>query len=334
MAYIDVFAHREYLFGNVYSYNNSRVIASIDPNGISFIPDYQKPKSGGCCVRFITDSPEVKINYSITPPLPGNFPHVGISAQRGLSCSYRRLNESYWRNIDCFNSRSESGEALIQSNRCVAEGQLYELSVFLPINCFVTRMEILLNDGAAVRPCGASRHRITVLSGTTGYGLGISSTHFLLSSLLTRHIPDSAVTGISFNSGDVWGCYEAAFPHIDTLGSSEFILMEVPYPIEDTAVNRERVFGVLNSLCGSTDGKVILWYRPCFEQHFSTWATIFESFIANNGLRSKILFDKRFLLKDNTDFDMYMSSGKFVNDTGNIFIMKQIKEMIEDIWNI
>ena len=333
MTVIDVFTNREYLCGNIYPYNDLNIISSIDPNKIPGLSHYQRPKSGGCCVRFITDSPEVKICYSVTPPLTGNYPHVGISAQRGISCSYRRIKEVFWHNIDCFYSRSDNGEALIQSHRCVENGELYELAVFLPIKCFISGLKIILNDGAAVHTCDSPKHRITVLGGTVGYGLGVSSTHFLLNNLLARHIPESYVTGVSFNDSEVWNCYLTSLPYMEEIDHSEIILLESPYPIVDNDDVVKLVADVLRDLCGKTKGKIILWYKPCYKQVFEGWAPIVKKIILDNRLSSRIFLNERFLLNDYRDFDMYMSSVNFVNDSGNIFIMKQIKEMIQEIWN-
>ena len=335
MITVNVFNDREYLYGNVYSYKNTNVISSIDPNNLSFAADSEKPKSGGCCVRFITNSPKIKIVYSITNPISGNFPHVGITAQRGLSCSYRRIDENHWRNVDCFNYRDGSaGEIQIPTNIWNPRSNLFEMIVYFPINCFITRFELMIDDGCEISPCkDLLNHKIMILGGGISYGFGISSTQFQLSSLLTRHIANSSITNVAFYRRDLWDAYEKILPFLPELEQQKLLLLEIPFYQGDIDVIKETVFNVLTALCKRVGGKIILWYKPCYEKEYLSWSPLFEQFVSDNGQSSKIIFDKSFLLKNNTEYDMYMSSVNFVNDNGNIFIMKQIIKLTEDIWN-
>ena len=338
MTSIDIFNNLEYLLGNVYSYNNTKVISMINPNDLSFVSYTAMPKSGGCCVRFITNSPKIKIIYSITDPLIGNFPHIGISAQRGLSCSYRRIKEKYWRNIDGVNSRENTGEITIESHRWIPNSEYYEMAVYLPINCFITHLEILIEENATIQSGKNMLNRkIMLLGGTDSYGIGITGTQFQLSNLLSRHIANSYITNISFNSNNLWSIYKQVITLIPELNQQDLFLLEIPILQEYTSENKKDVFDFIASLCERVNGKIAIWHKPCFEHIYLKSSPFWENIISEIDLKyepvNKIFFNDSFLIKNNHEYDMYMSSGKFINDNGSIFIMRKVVELAEDLWN-
>lgn len=123
------------------------------------------PKSGGCQVRFITNSRKIIIRYNISEEISGNFPHVGITARKGLSILYRKTDENLWRTVDCIYSRG-SGEFQFDMQRFAHIDQNQEIMLCLPMLSYVTILEVGIEDSSVFHSISKNNmENILVLGG-------------------------------------------------------------------------------------------------------------------------------------------------------------------------
>lgn len=330
MPVFDIFEHPEFIAGCISCYNNEKVISSVPISKVEFDSYQIIPKSGGCYIHFLSNARNIKLNYRISAFLGGYFPHIGITAQRGISYSYRLLDNGFWRNYDCTQSKTDDNEVVINLNNVIPKDAYYEFMIFLPVNCFITGFSVSVSDDAQIKPYLKSENskKALFLGGVSTYGVGINTTQFLLSNLIARRHADFEIQNVSFNTYSYWKYIERYSKGENSIVLTDYVFLELSFHDTDKQIYIQNLKSLLEFYIANSNAKVILWIIPSIDKAVADYVNATEELIASENISSRVKLCKSLLLDSERQADMYTYSKNYANDYGNVFIMQEIDKIL------
>lgn len=279
-----------------------------------FNNDLTTYKKGYGMFRFLSNAKSFSINFEIARLLQGNYPHLGITAQNGISILYRNRISNYgnWMHVNCTMSRNNVGDISVDMSRFF-EGEVeYEILIYSPILSVLKSLCIEVSEEFFVKPIRRyNQAKILCLGGINTAGIGCTSAAFSFPNILNRE-DRYEVFNVSFMNNDF-------LTHISKMLSSVMLA----YPVIDYVIfeadyirQRENVFldnydAIINQL--------LKYGCP-----IAVWSV--------GGELHKRRVDVHYLDIDKTlkrNPDKYMHSSNFINDYGNILLYKEINRFIE-----
>ncbi len=339
MPVIDIFEHTEFLKGGaVHCYDGKKVISSVAPEAVGFASFAEIPKAGGCCIRFISDSPVITINYTITQPQIISLPNIGITVSRGLSYCFRALGEKNWNNMDCFDCLEKSAVLTVNMSRFyISENEKYEFMIFLPVSCFASEFKITVADNAVFQPYEINsdeKKNAVMLGGFAGYGFGAVVAQMMLCNLLAKSNDHFEMKNLSFYTRNAWNYYEKMLDETDECFDADFIFTELLnsyISIEDF----RKVFPLfMEKALTKTNANMILWFIPCMRKDIDLYLDEAERFIKSKGCENRVTVCSSLIVNGSDALDRYTFSKNFMNDYGHIFVMQEINKVLREKWNI
>lgn len=294
-------------------------------------------KSGGY-ILLTSNAPVLFIRIICSSYTSGNFPHIGISVQKGISVSFRIKGSRQWYNYDCFYGKNDKNEMKVDMYRHLKDEKSYELMIYLPHMCYVEQLELSVGDnddvGQVIRDTS-----IAFLGGKNTFGVGAASSAFFLSNIYARKT-ESDVINISCSSNK----YTEFLANLNKkllrkVQESEYVFLECDND-DLSAEALERDLPVILSMILSADKpKIIMYNMPTavMDKKMLSKREFIYSILRDIGEK----YSERILFMDNYNIfteelsDMYTYSKKFLNDNGFIWIYKESMRLLEENkWNI
>ncbi len=274
--------------------------------------------------KFKTNARVFKINFDVENIARGYFPHVGLSAQEGLMVLYRNIDGKTWYNVDAYTTRYDTS---VNMTHIINEGEEYEVLIYGPILSNLSKLEIALPEnttGTIIRD--DNELNILIAGGMYSYGMGCTTTSLMFSNILGRKT-NANIDNISFVENDfLKRTYE--YLKRENFPKYNVGIIEVDNYSQDKILLNEYLIKTINIMKGFCN-RIICWYSISnyTEEQKKNLEKLLENEISSNNLE---LLDISFIFNSENK-DLCTFSDKFINDTGNIKIYKEMEEIVVDM---
>jgi len=274
--------------------------------------------------KFKTNARVFKINFDVENIARGYFPHVGLSAQEGLMVLYRNIDGKTWYNVDAYTTRYDTS---VNMTHIINEGEEYEVLIYGPILSNLSKLEIALPEnttGTIIRD--DNELNILIAGGMYSYGMGCTTTSLMFSNILGRKT-NANIDNISFVENDfLKRTYE--YLKRENFPKYNVGIIEVDNYSQDKILLNEYLIKTINIMKGFCN-RIICWYSISnyTEEQKKNLEKLLENEISSNNLE---LLDISFIFNSENK-DLCTFSDKFINDTGNIMIYKEMEEIVVDM---
>lgn len=278
---------------------------------------------------FESDSQTFDIDFEVVNVVRSFFPHMGLPLREGLSVMYRTLNDRMWYNIG--NYALDTPFTIDMSN-FVDKGEIYEILIYGPIISTLKKLQIILPEGSYAKILKLIPDKnVVVVGGPTTYGIGCTTSANMFSNIIERKF-DANVYHLAFDDKNylkkVKEYYSSNNPPVADIG-----ILELDYFSQNELAVEEDLIDVIN-LMNQRCKHVIGWYS--IEE-----GRMYKSIILNKTIQKSVnngdleVLDLSYLY-DDEHRDMCTYNVWFMNDSGNILIYQEIKEVIRRLtqWNI
>lgn len=338
--FVDVVQTEEYIKGgSSQDYKGYRVLSSVSlPDEGKFVGHL---KSGGVYVHCISNAPVISLDISLYETSSGNYPHFGITAQRGIAYCYRLLGETQWYNFDCAYGRGSSWKIDIKLYTCIPKDKKYELLIYLPSLCYVSGFSLSCEEGYTINPVPQEKGKYFFIGSTISFGIGVTSNAFMLSAIFSRKCRRD-ITTIAFNNYSYFSFLnDFITAHIVEIESADAIFLECDHKNFPYELTKEYFPKILDNLLQNTNSKIVLWNQPTLKGiEFAGGRIKRECILAEteNVIRKfpkRIVFCDNYAAWNDNEFDMYAYSSNFINDNGFTWLQKKLNCILEKkAWNI
>lgn len=273
--------------------------------------------------KFITDAQRFKINFKIADKISGYHPHVGLTAQEGISILFRKTGDSgIWHNLEIFIERFDT---TIFMNHLVKKGERYEVLIYGPILNNIEKIEVESYDGTILESVNAPKDiSILVAGGLISHGMGCTTSSLTFPNILGRRL-NASVDYITFNDRN----YLDKVPSYLKENNKEydFGLLEIDYSNQDDEVVKNYLKNVIKEMQGKCK-TIICWSSiPRYKYYKKSFAyQIFKELKDNNLYWVDYSF-----IHDEKHADFCTYSGNFINDSGNVIIAQKLQERIRSL---
>lgn len=338
---VDVVQSETYIRGGLpQDYKGQKVISPvtlIDKEG--YLRQFQY--GGGVYVRCISDAPVISLEISLLEISGGNYPHLGITAQRGFAYCYRLLGEEQWYNFGCAYVRGSLWKLDLKPHICVPKDKKYELMIYLPSLCYVNGLKLNCGEEYTISPVPQAKEKYLFLGSTISFGIGITSNAFMLSAIFSRKC-SSDVTTIAFNYYKYFSFLnEFITAHIEEMQPADVIFWECDHKNFPYELTVEKFPEILDNLLKNTNSRIILWNQPTLVGVESNESRMKREFILAEtekviqNFPQRVAFCDNYGVWNNVEFDMYAYSSNFINDSGYVWLQKKLNSILEEKgWNI
>ncbi len=278
---------------------------------------------------FESDAQSFDIDFEVVNVVRSFFPHMGLSLREGLSVMYRTLNDRMWYNIGNY---ALDTPFTVDMSDFVDEGEIYEIMIYGPIISTLRKLQIIIPDDSYAKIIRLIPDKnVVVVGGPTTYGIGCTTAANMFSNIIERKF-DANVYHVAYDDKNylekVKDFYSNNTPPVVDIG-----ILELDYFSQNELVVEEDLVDVIN-LMNQRCKRVVGWY--CIPE-----SRMYKSIILNKTIQKLVnngeieVLDLSFLY-DEKHKDMCTYNVWFINDSGNIFIYKKIKEVIRRLtqWNI
>lgn len=337
---VDVVQTEEYIKGGwTQDYKGYKVISAVSVNDMEKYSG--RLKSGGVYIHCISNAPAISLDICLNEISGRNFPHLGITAQRGLAYCYRLLGEAQWYNFDCALGRDSSWKLDMKLHICISKSKKYELMIYLPSLCYVSGLNLNCGEGYTINPVPQAKTKYLFIGSSISFGIGVTSNAFMLGNIFTRKCR-SDVTTVAFN------CYnyflflnQFITDHIKEIKAADVIFLECDHKNFPQTTTVQNFPQILENLLQKTDSKIVLWNQPTLKGVTFAGSWIKRECIFAEIQKMRHIFPKRVALCDNNEawsdfeFDMYAYSSNFINDNGFVWLQKKLNRILEEkMWSI
>lgn len=276
---------------------------------------------------FESDAQQFDIDFEVVNVVRNFFPHMGLPLREGLSVMYRTLHGD-WYNIGNYALDTPFS---VDMSQFVSEGEVYEIMIYGPIISNLIKLQINLPDDSNSKILRwIPDKNVVVVGGPNSYGIGCTASEAMFSNIIERKF-DANVYHVTYDEKNylktVKDFYDDA-PPIGDIG-----IIELDYFSQNESVVEEHLVEVIN-----------LMKSKC--KHIIGWYTIpegraYKKIILNRTIKEFVdnkeieVLDLSYMYDD--DFkDMCVYNVWFINDSANILIYKELKEVIRRLtqWNI
>lgn len=278
---------------------------------------------------FESDAQSFDIDFEVVNVVRSFFPHMGLSLREGLSVMYRTVNDRMWYNIGNY---ALDTPFTIEMSDFVDDGEIYEILIYGPIISNLRKLQISIPDGAYAKILKLIPDKnVVVVGGPTSYGIGCTTAANMFSNIIERKF-DANVYHVAFDDKNylktVKDCYSNETPPVADIG-----ILELDYFSQNELVVEEDLVDVIY-LMKQRCKHVVGWY--CIPE-----SRMYKSIILNKTIQKLVnngdieVLDFSFLYDENHR-DMCTYNVWFMNDSANIIIYKNLKEVIGRLtqWNI
>lgn len=324
MPCVDIMENVEYIHGaQICEDDKNKIISAACAKDVS-----------GGSVRFFSDSSQLLITYRISKRVYGNYPHIGITAQCGISVCYRIAEEKDWYNLNCYYGKQEEHIVQISMNRLVDGKSRYEMIIYLPILAFVSELKIEYKENSIFYAADKKEKKVLNLGGVLSFGAGVTSTQFLFANIMARR-ENIEIINVAFYD---WRWFDHAVKILhaidEELKQSDILMIEIPvihYPTDLLEKQLKSVLEYIHTTNGE-DSRVIIWSSPCFydkrEKDIERHEILKEIIVTYQGTFKELILDDMFSVWNKREWDQYAYSRNFVNDYGNVFIYERLTNLI------
>lgn len=275
--------------------------------------------------KFRTDARVFKINFDVENTVRGYFPHVGISAKEGLTVLYKDIDGKSWFNIDAYTTRYDTN---VNMTHIISEGEEYEVLIYGPILSDLSKLEIELPEntmGVIVKD--DYDLNILVAGGMYSYGIGCTTTSLMFSNIIGRKT-NAKIDNVSFNEKDFLKRTYELLKNRKDMPNYNLGILEIDNYIQDKGLLKKYLMETIN-LMKTFCNHIICWYS--ISNYTDEQKKDIEKLLEKEIKSDKIeLLDISYLFNAENK-DLCTFSDKFINDTGNIMIYKQMEELVVDI---
>jgi hypothetical protein len=252
----------------------------------------------------------------------GFYPHVGLSAKKGLLLLYKTSDNENWLNVDAITSRHNS---TVNMTHLVKKGEEYEILAYGPILSKITQLDIILPEGSTGTIIKDDYDcQILVAGGLYSYGIGCTTTSLMFSNILGRKV-NSIISNISFKENTFLKKTYALLKNTPNFPEYTIGILEVDnFSQDEKYVDKylKKTINLMKTHCK----QVICWYSIS-DDILNNKEKVLK-ILREYDLDNKIIFiDLSFIFnEENKDICTY--SDKFINDTGNIMIYKEMEDIV------
>lgn len=276
-------------------------------------------------LNFITDAQTFIIHLKIKNKIPGNYPHIGITAREGIHILYRLLNTKQWYNIDACSSRNSP--ITVNMKQIIGKNEKYEIMIYGPILSEIEELNIDIPPKSNIEYITKnSKRTFLIVGGMHTFGIGCTACGVMFPNILGRKY-EANIHNISYNENNYLKFIYDYFnknnhPKVD-LG-----ILELDYINQN-----EKIFD-------DYAGKVIKQMKKK-SKHLICW---FSIPLTEKRRQKKIkTFSKKYTDDENISIinlsylynekhsEMCTHSKNYINDTGNIMIYKSLNKNIKKL---
>lgn len=232
---------------------------------------------------------------------------------------YKKPNEKTWFYLDLITLRSKN---TIKMNFYFNENTYYDVMIYGPLLVNLTKLNIEIPDNYQIfRITPHFEKSILIAGGLNSFGIGCTSAGNKFSNILSRKL-NVKIYNLTYNSKNY---LKQVFTDLSTYNLNnkfDIGIIELDYINQnDYYVNTflEEIYELMNKRCANIIG----------------WFSISDKNYKKENIFN-ILKEKEINIIDinsqHENFkDMCTFSNNFINDTGNVFIYKSIKEIVTEL---
>lgn len=282
------------------------------------------------------NSQKFKLFYKNKNIKKGYYPQVGITARQGISLLYKFPDSDTWYNLDSYGKRKNIAVNMKTYNidKHIENNEPYELMIIGPILSQLKTLKIEVPDDTLIElDTSLSDRKIVVAGGIHSYGIGCTTVGMKFSNILSRNL-NMSLMDLTYNNRksyleDINKYYEenALVSNVD-VG-----ILELDYALQDDEIVNNNLKQVVNNMLRHCD-HLICWYCLPKSKLYKR-AVIFDNLMEEITDKKITVLDLSFLY-DEDHKDMCTSSINFINDAGNVYIYKKLKDAIMEVtkWSI
>lgn len=275
--------------------------------------------------KFKTNARTFKINFDVENKAQGYFPHVGLSAYEGLMILYRNIDGKSWYNVDAYTTRYDTN---VNMTHILKENEEYEVLIYGPILSTLSKLEIELPENTMGKIIMDDDDlNILVAGGMYSYGMGCTTASLMFSNILGRKT-NANINNISFVKNDFIKRTYEYLKEMKSFPKYNIGILEVDNYSQDKNLLNEYLVETIEIMKGFCN-KIICWYSISnyTPQQKENLEKLLEDELSSNKVE---LLDISYIFNSENK-DLCTFSDKFINDTGNIMIYKQMEEIVVDI---
>lgn len=277
---------------------------------------------------FETNSLNFKINYEIMNTIKANSPNLGITARSGICVLYYSPAEENWFNVDVYVNKSQIN---VLMSHMINEGDTYKVLIYGPILSNLNKLTVEINDNFYSKIIDNwFVDELSFFGGISTFGIGCTTVGTMFSNILSRKL-GLKTNNISFNQRNyLKSVYNFLIDHIKDIPHSEFIILELDYYNQDDEIVKKYLKYIVKFLKMKCDF-LIGWITIPPNKSYKI-DNIYE--LLHDEINNKdIIIEDLSFLYDEKYYEMCTFGFNFINDTGNIFIFKNLKETMEELKN-
>lgn len=281
--------------------------------------------------KFKTNAQKFKTEFKAENEHPGNYPHVGISAQEGIMVLYRKCvdsddssTERTWYNVESYTERYDS---TVYMHHLVRPQEDYEVLIYGPIINNLSQMEIESPDGTYLETLDTPYDKkLLVAGGLISHGLGCTTSAICFPNILGRKL-NASVDYITYSDGTYLDKVHEYLNNTDISEVYDVGILELDYSNQNDEVVKEHLKDVIE-LMKTHCKHLICWSSiPGYKSYKKTVINDIVNEVKDDNIS---LADYSFIFnKENVDICTY--SGNYINDSGNVMIYRKLEELIRGL---
>lgn len=282
------------------------------------LSDWNSKKVTGGQIRFVTNSKQIHIGFTVDEIIPGNFPHVGITLQYGITAAYRKINEQKTYALGGAVVQNGLGTMYTNLNWCVNSEIDTEIIINIPVFSNIVGLEIGLDKGSYLLPSKKSQNKIMVIGGQQTYGVGNTCANTMYSNIISQQL-NTETQVLAFCDSDFLKKLNTALEQ--NIDNYCIFIWEADHVWQNEGSLRYEFPRLINKL-NIFNSPVIMWGTKRVKD------LIFNEY-------QDILKNDRFFFINTEELwnvdEKYTFSPNFINEMGNILIAKKITSIIHEI---
>lgn len=285
----------------------------------------QRSSTNNQTFKFKTDAQVFKIILEIEDKINGFFPHIGVCAREGIMVLYKNTDGKTWLNVDAYTTRSNTE---VNMTHIIDEGEEYEVLIYGPILSKISKLKIELPDTALGQLIDEKdKPSILIAGGMYSFGVGTTTTSMMFSNILGRKM-GATIDNISFREKIFLKKTYTYLKNNKNLPKYSIGILEIDNYSQDKRILKKYLKATIKSMKSICDN-IICWYSISnyTQEDKENIEKMLENEISSNEI--ELLDISHIFSQENKDICAY--SDKFINDTGNVMIYKQMEQLIAEI---
>lgn len=332
-SFLDVFQHPEMVYG-AYDFESTRKMVKhkqIEDDSLPKTTNVGLSFSGGIQVIFTTNSPEIFVEFTCVNRKFGNYPHVGLSAQAGIACLFRKSGEHTWLNY----SLNIVGKEMFKVTKrgFLDNTDSYDVMLVLPILAQVEELKIWYNKSSEILTNRKiPKATVGFLGSNFTFGIGVTTTALMFSNIIARKFD---IEAYNFAVED-WNWVCSGIDNVISNMNFDALVIECDNPIQDNNLFYQHFFNMLEQLCREhRDTSLILFSQPYLSSEMNCYTErrnhVLQSVCKLNSMGyHKIFFIDGYDIFNHIEKEYCSYSNKFYNDYANTVMYKKIRRVIID----